>query len=359
MNDHPKLPMPSTSKLLIAGGATAILLTTAAWLTMDEKPTPSQKEQPDTNLTSSKQGRSELETPTSGLQTSSGRIKSGKEDEDASLELTSKNIEDFLRLKDRSATALLSAYQHTGDENLLREAQERFPEHPHVLAVSMRAEESPEKQLEHLEKLKRVDPENGMTHCVAAHLLLKLGRKEEALEELRGFGNKEINDFVVDMAWSATEALSLSGKATSESLITTLYGASNPTIIQVRNLSNQLSSLSDELAAGGDPASAEEIRAIHLQIGKQLQQGTTVIDQLIGAKIEINALLQDSSPEAPARIEQIDQMTKSLMQDGQQVSELLLQPGVSEVDRLLYIEHMREKGEPEANRWLLEKYPAR
>lgn len=351
--------MPLTSKLLVAGGTTAILLTTAVWLTRDQKPKASQNEKPDTNLTSSKQGRSDLEPPTSAIQTSSGRIKSGKEDEDTSLELTSKNIEDFLRLKDRSATSLLSAYQHTGDETLLREAQERFPEHPHVLAASLRAEESPEKQLEHLEKLKRVDPENGMTNCVSAHLLLKLGRKEEALEELRSFGNKRINDFVVDMAWNSTEVLSLSGKATSESLITTLYEASNPTIMQLRNLSDQLSSLSEEFASGGDPGAAEEIRAIHRQIGKQLQQGTTVIDQLIGAKIEISALLEDSSPEAQARIEQIDQATKELMQGGQQVSALLLQPGVSEVDRLLYIEHMREKGEPEANRWLLEKYPAR
>lgn len=271
--------------------------------------------------------------------------------------LTAGQIDAFVKARNRSVDSLLSAFRLGGGEAFLREAEERFPDHPQVLITSLSQWQDAEKRLAILENLKRVDPGNAMGNCMAARALLQLGRKDEALEELRKSVGKPVNDFTVALAQNDEEALLFSGLPPAQAKMMALFGGSKTLVLQLRGLSDQMAEMRKGFQAEGDEQSVETLRGIQSGFSQQLQQSGTLIDNVVGMFLEKRALKESGSPEALAQLEELDQRGRSLTTKANQVMELMKDPAVSESDWALYFDRAKLFGEAPANDWMLERYP--
>lgn len=273
--------------------------------------------------------------------------------------LTAEQIKTFVDARNRSVDSLLAAFRLGGGEAYLKEAMERFPDHPQVLITSLSQVQDAEKRLAILENLKRVDPDNSMGNCMAARALFQLGRRDEALEELRKSVGKPLDDFTISSAQNAEEAFLFSGMPPAQAKLMALYGGTKSLVLQLRDLSDHMVKLGEEFRAGGDEASAESVRGIQSGLGQQLQGEGTLVDMLVGMVIEKKALRDIDSDEARARLEEIEQLKQNVTGRMKQVTELMKDPSVAEGDWMLYFDRAKLFGETAANDWMLEKYPQR
>jgi len=271
--------------------------------------------------------------------------------------LTAEQIDAFVNARNRNADSLLSAFRLGGDQAFLKEAMERFPDHPQVLMTSLSQVQDAEKRLAILENLKRVDPNNAMGNCMAARALLQLGRKDEALEELRKSIGKSVDDFTVALAQNDEEAFLFSGLPPAQAKLMALFGSSKSLVLQFRDLGDEMAKMGKDFQAGGDELSAESLRGIQSGLGQQLQGSGTLVDFLVGRLVEKRAIEGVDSEETQARLEVLDQQKQNLTGKAKQVMELIKDPSVAEGDWLLYFDRAKLFGEAAANDWMLEKYP--
>ena len=271
--------------------------------------------------------------------------------------LTAEQIDAFVNAETRSVGSLLSAFRLGGGEAYLKEALERFPNHPQVLMTSLTQVQDAETRLAILENLKRVDPDNALGNCMAARSLLELGKKQEALEELQRSVGKPVNDFTIASAQSDEEAFLASGLPPAQAKLMALYGGSKSLLLQFRGLADGMRELRGDYQAAGDDQSVETLRGIQVGLAQQLQEGGSLVDILVGMVVEKDALKGVDSEEAAARLEELNQQKQLLTGRMNQVTELMKDPAVPESDWMLYFDRVKLFGETAANDWMLEKHP--
>ena len=93
-------------------------------------------------------------------------------------------LEGYLTQNRRSVEALLGALRASGDDSLLAEAKERFPDDPRVQFAAAYKTESPEERQQWLEKFKQSDPQNALADYLLAAEHFKSGQAEQALQEI-------------------------------------------------------------------------------------------------------------------------------------------------------------------------------
>ena len=272
-------------------------------------------------------------------------------------ELTHQEIDNYLEAQHRSADSLLSAFRLSGDEVYLKEALAKFPNNPQVLFYALRLSSDPTKRLELLDSLKRNDPGNGIGNCLAAKALFDLGKNDEAIAELQNSSGKPIQDFCTTSCQNDEEAYLAAGYSPAESKIASQYGMSKPELMQMRNITKKLDELRRNYASTGDDVAVQSLRNIQSEMGSHLQEGPTVIDGLVGITVEKGALTGVDTPEARARLEELDQQKKSLSEKALKIPTLMENPAIPESDWLLYFDRSKLFGEKAANDWLLGKYP--
>lgn len=273
--------------------------------------------------------------------------------------LSAEEIADFVSSRNRSVDSLLSAFRLGGDQAYLKEAVERFPDHPQVLVTSLAYEQSPEQRLAILENLKRVDPGNGLGNCMTAAALVELGRKQEAMDEIQAAIGKPFGNFAMESALNDEEAYLASGVPSAQAKMMALFGLNNPHILKMRGLADGMRTMIADYQAAGDGESAEALRAIQVELGQQLQGSGNGIDLLVGMLVEKKALEGVDSQEASARLEELARQKQSFTGRSEQVMSLVSDPAVPEGDWLLYFDRVKLFGESAANEWMLEKHPQR
>ncbi|MEK7950743.1 hypothetical protein [Luteolibacter soli] len=273
--------------------------------------------------------------------------------------LTKEQVEAFVNASNRSVDSLLSAFRLGGDDAYLKEALERFPDHPQVLMTSLSQVQDAEKRLAILENLKRVDPTNALGNCMAARSLLALGRKQEALEELQKSVGKPVNDFTNASTQNDEEAYLASGLTPAQAKLMALSGGSKSLLLQFRTLADGMRDMRKDYQAAGDDQSVESLREIQIGMARQLQEGGRLVDFLVGTVVEKEALKGLESEEATARLEELKQQKELLVGRTNQVAELMKDSAVPEGDWQLYFDRVKLFGENAANEWMLEKHPQR
>lgn len=271
--------------------------------------------------------------------------------------LSAEQIEAFVSSRNRGVDSLLSAFRLGGDEAYLKEALERFPDHPQVLLMGLSQEQRPEQRLALLEKLKRTDPNNALGNCMSASALLELGRKQEAMEELQKSVGKPVGNFLNESALSDEEAYLASGFSPAQAKMMAVNGLSNPHVLQLRSLADRMREMRGDYQAIEDSQSAETLRGIQVGLARQLQESGSVVDFLVGMAVEKKALEGVDSEEAAARLEELAQQKQGLTGRMEQVANLMKDPAVPEGDWLLYFDRAKLFGEAAANEWMLEKHP--
>jgi hypothetical protein len=283
----------------------------------------------------------------------------GPLEETIEKKLTASQIHAFVSSRNRSVDALLSAFRLGGGEAYLREAIERFPDHPQVLFSSLSEAHDPAKRLAILENLKRVDPGNALGSCLVARGLFELGRKDEALAEMQEVAGKPVNDFTMPSAQNDEEAYLSAGFPPGKAKMAALFGSTKREILQLRGLGESMGELRGSYQSAGDADSAEAVRHLQIGLGRQLQGGGTIVDALVGMVVEKKALEGLDSEESQARIEEIGQRKEILTGNAKRITALMDDPSVAEADWLLFFDRAKLFGEAAANDWMLEKYPGK
>ncbi len=82
-----------------------------------------------------------------------------------------------------------------------------------------------------------------------------------------------------------------------------------------------------------------------------------MVDSLIAMSIEKGVLKEMDSPEARARMEEIELQKNSMVEDAGRITAMMQTSAAPENDWLLYFDRFKLFGEKAANDWLLGKYP--
>jgi len=274
------------------------------------------------------------------------------------LRPTAEQIDAHLASRNRNLDSLLSAFRITGYKGFLTEALERFPDDPRTVLAALPLEKDPDRRLEMVEAFKRAEPGNAMGNCLAARALLDMGRKDEALAELQDLAGKPFDDFSLISLQADEEVYLEAGIPPVEARMNLLYSQNKPHTLQIRKLGTEIAEMREAYRSSGDEASAEALLEIQTGLGRQMQDGDSIIDSLVGMALEKQVLKDIDSDEARARLQEIDFKKEAMNQQSQAVSELMKNPEVPESDWLLYFDRTKLFGEAAANNWMIERHPS-
>jgi hypothetical protein len=272
-------------------------------------------------------------------------------------ELSRQEIDSFLEASHRSAGSLLAAFRLSKDEAFLREAMEKFPHDPQVLLASLQLQHDSSKRLKILESLKRADPDNRLADCLSARLLFDLGKNDEALAALSQSAGTPIRDYTILSCQDVEEAYLAAGFSPLEAKMSSLSQSTKPHLIQMRNVMDGLKKQRASDESAGNDAAVQSSRDIQMQMARELTKGPFILDSLVATVLEKGVLKEIDSPEARARIEEMELQQHSMRESSKQVDALMQNPSVPEADWLLYCDRVKLFGEKAANDWMLGKYP--
>lgn len=272
--------------------------------------------------------------------------------------LTSDQIEAYLAVE-RNADNLLTAYRLSGnDPAYLREALERFPNDPHVLLSASQIEHDPAKRLELLTALRRNDPDNAMGGYLTSIALFDLGRADEAVGEMAGAMAGNPTDYTSEFWQNDEEAFLSAGYTPLEAKLSSMYGSTKVSLLQVRQASGHLTSLREGYEASGNTAGAESLRGLQRDLALQLREsGRSTIDLAVATVIEKASLKGLESDEAVTQRAAIQKRWDTERESALKVGGILERGAVSDTDMSLYADRVKAFGESPANDWLLKKYP--
>lgn len=272
-------------------------------------------------------------------------------------ELSRQQIDIYLQTRHRSTGSLLAAYRLSKDEAFFREALEKSPDDPEVLVTWLALPNTPEKRLEILATLKRVDPDNSIANCLSARILLDLGNNDGALAELSETFGKTMRDYNLIAIQNVEEAYLSSGYSAVGAKLAAITQATKPLLMQMRNVADGLQKQRSAAEVAGDGEGVRTSQEIQMEMARQLRNGSFLVDALVATNLEKKVLREIDTPDAHARIEELDREVKSMRDQAEKISPLMADSSIPESDWLLYFDRVRLFGEKAANDWFFETHP--
>lgn len=280
--------------------------------------------------------------------------------------VTREQLEPFLVKNQRSAEALLGALRASGDEELLKEAKERFPNDPRVqFAAAFKTAVSGERQ-HWLEKLKQSDPENALANYLLAGQHLKAGRVEEALQEITAASSRpRVDNYLIDFMQNTEEAYRAGGFTEAEAKVAAGTSALLPEQTWLKQAGVELVELAKRYHQAGDETSAQAVWQMGANLGRRLHQSPQIslIQESVGMAIERLALNELNSAAPPDESRQVvwDQLD-GLAARRKAQKELISQTEstlrtMSDEDLAHYFDRAKLYGEAAALRWVLNHIP--
>jgi hypothetical protein len=286
------------------------------------------------------------------------------------FKLSTEQVDAFLA-KSTNAESLLAAFNINGDKELLRQAVQRFPDNPFVLAAALTHDASPEQRRELIEQLKRAAPDNPMANYLAARDYLK-DQPELALKELTEAASKNgFHDFTIERIQGLEDIYLHAGYTAVEAKALAMAGVQLKSIVQLRQLGGDISALQQRYAGAGDAASAEMLARVGLTLAADITQGTgnTFIGQMTGSRVE-QELLRALDPNAPCdfipqpisdRLAHLQAQDKSIREACQFFDQWM--QTASNAQLIGFFDRLKLYGEPAAVTWartqLLNTVPVR
>jgi hypothetical protein len=275
-------------------------------------------------------------------------------------------LEPFLARNRRSVEALLGALRASGDESLLAEAKEKFPNDPRVQFAAAFQSQSAEERREWLEKMKQSDPDNALANYLIASEHSKAGQTDQALQEINAATGKHgFENYLLDFIQNAEEAYQASGYSGAEAKAIASISALLPEQTKFKELGANLVELAKRYQQAGDEASAQAALQMGLDLGHRLDQAPqlTLIQELVGMSIERKAL-EAMNPNAPYDStgqtvqEHLDALTarRKTYQELTTQSDPIL-TSMSDEELANYFDRFRLFGDVAAMRWVINKSP--
>ena len=284
--------------------------------------------------------------------------------------LTAAQVESYLNTNRRNAASLLAAFRTTGDQALLEEAMQKYPDHPQVgFEAALRKDASPDERRHWLDAFKNSAPENALANYLSAADYFKAGQTDQAVHELlAASGKQQFQDYSLERVQDDEEAYRAAGYSLVEAKMTATMELLFPQLVQVRQLNGNIVDLANSYRQAGDEASRQAALQIAANLGLRYGKavaGQSLVSQLVGVSVERIAL-SAMDPDGPYggngqtiqnRIDQLVQARAAIRELAAQAAPLF--PTLSEQDWISYHNRSAAFGEEAAMRWLVSKYGPR
>ena len=285
----------------------------------------------------------------------------------ALVKLTPAQVEAYLKENRRNAASLLSAFRTSGDPALLQEAMQTYPNDPQVgFEAVIRKDAVPAERRQWLDIFKQSAPENALANYLSALDHFKVGRTDQAVQDLAAAAGKpQFQDYSLDRVQADEEAYRAAGYPVADAKVVATSHMVLPQLVQVRDLSRSILDLANSYQQVGDEASRQAALQIAVNLGQRYSGGSAgemLIAQLVGIAVERNALgAMDpngaygvTGQTVQDRINQLAQQRAAFKELGQQADPLW--QGMSDQDWISYHNRSAAFGEEAAMRWLVGKY---
>ena len=294
-------------------------------------------------------------------------------DGDEALRLRPDQVEPYLEDNRRSAESLLAAFRATEDPAFLREALEKHPGDPRVnfaAYFAFRNESSPEERRQRLEAFKQSAPDNALANYLSAQDHFKAGQSDEAVRELvAASGKSRFQDYSGDFVQNAEETYRAAGYSEADAKALAAFGLPLPQLGTLRDLGRSIGELADLYRQAGDEASAQAALQMGVTLGRQVAEPSGqnyLINDLVGLAIErqilermdpagpydnAGATVKDRLDELARRRELFKELQGPVDANGRWSSATEVIAGLSEPDRIRYLDRIKVSGEVEALRW--------
>lgn len=275
-------------------------------------------------------------------------------------------LETYLAQNRRSVDALLGALRASGDDALLKEAKEKFPNDPRVQFAAAFKTDSPEERRRWLEKFKQSDPDNALADYLLAAEHFKSGQADQALQEVTAAAAKPaMENYLVDFIQNAEEAYRAAGYSDAEAKAVASTSALLPELANMKRVGLDLAELAKRYQQAGDETSAQTVLEMGMNLGRRLEQSpqTTLIQELVGIAIERltlnamnpNALYGDTGQTVQNQLDALTARRKTYRELTAK-SEPILR-SMSDQDLSHYFERVKLYGDVAALRWVINKSP--
>lgn len=284
--------------------------------------------------------------------------------------LTAEQIEAYLKTNGRSAASLLTAYHATSDPALLQEAMQQYPNDPQVdFAAAVSPGLSLQEQRQWLDALEKSAPNNALASYLSANNYFNSGQTDQAVQELTAAaGKSQFQDYTLNNIENLKEAYLAAGYSDTDAeaiaLMQSSGGLSNPNLLGLKQLGDNMANLAKSYQQAGDNASAQATLQTAVNLGQEFMGlgVQTAVAQLIGLNIQHSAFAAmdpNSSYGGPGQtvqdqINALAQQRDGIMQLGQQFQNL--QPVMTAQDWANYTDRLMVFGQPAAEQWIVSKY---
>ncbi len=278
--------------------------------------------------------------------------------------LTPEQVESYLSSNQRSAEALLAAFQTTGDKRWLQEAKEKYPNDPVVAFMASSKSDTPEERRQWLDTLKRIAPDNALADYLSANAYFKAGRTDDAVRELEAaYLKPALQDYWVERVQNAEEAFRSAGYSAAEAKALGCSSLLLPQIAQFKQLAQSGIDLAAAYRQAGDESSAQAAMQTVLNLGQRLTTGqSTAIQDLVGMAVERLALgAMDPATPYGASGQTVQNRIDALLQQRQTIKTLnqsveVLLTTLPEQDLVTFFDRQKVFGESPTLQWLVAKY---
>jgi tetratricopeptide (TPR) repeat protein len=271
-------------------------------------------------------------------------------------------LESYLARNRRSAEALLAGWRASGDDTLLAEAKEKFPNDPRVQFAAAFKTDSPEERRQWLEKFGQSDPDNALADYLLAGEHSKAGQTDQALEKITAAASKsKFDSYLLDFIQNAEEAYQAGGYSVAEAKVIACVTALLPEQAKLKQVGVDLVELAKRYQQAGDETSAQAALQMGLELGHRLDQNpqVTLIQELVGMAIErlaLNAMDPNAPYDGPGRtvkdqLDALDTRRKGYRELTGQSDRILATMSDAEVAH--YFDRVRLYGDVAAMRWVV------
>jgi hypothetical protein len=220
--------------------------------------------------------------------------------------LTRAEIDAYLKLKNRGADSLITAYSLTDDTNFLREAAMKYPLDPHVQLAVLSADLFPENRWHWLEAFKQSAPDNPIANYLAACEYFDAGQSDQAINELTEAGGKPVLEtYWLDMMQARADAYASAGFAAADAAWAGYMDTPWPWMKDLNHIAADLTSLAAQTRKNGDVQQADALVTVGMSYGHRIATGDPsqlVTYQLRGLIIQRN-LLGSLDPSVPVEFD--------------------------------------------------------